>query len=142
MGKKEVVKVFKIYAPGGKATPAPPLGPALGGAGVDPGQFVQQFNAATAKLNGKVVGCVITSYSDRSFTFEIKSSPTAVLIKEAAKIETGSGVPNKNKVGKLTRSQLEAIAKEKMADLSAGSMQAAMRTIEGQCRQMGITVEG
>ncbi|HNB59404.1 MAG TPA: 50S ribosomal protein L11 [Solirubrobacterales bacterium] len=142
MGKKEVVKVFKIYAPGGKATPAPPLGPALGGAGVNPGQFVQQFNAATAKLNGKVVGCVITSYSDRSFTFEIKSSPTAVLIKEAAKIETGSGVPNKNKVGKLTRSQLEAIAKEKMADLSAGSMQAAMRTIEGQCRQMGITVEG
>ena len=142
MGKKEVVKVFKIYAPGGKATPAPPLGPALGGAGVNHGQFVQQFNAATAKLNGKVVGCVITSYSDRSFTFEIKSSPTAVLIKEAAKIETGSGVPNKNKVGKLTRSQLEAIAKEKMADLSAGSMQAAMRTIEGQCRQMGITVEG
>mgnify|MGYP000933626716 FL=1 len=142
MGKKEVVKVFKIYAPGGKATPAPPLGPALGGACVNPGQFVQQFNAATAKLNGKVVGCVITSYSDRSFTFEIKSSPTAVLIKEAAKIETGSGVPNKNKVGKLTRSQLEAIAKEKMADLSAGSMQAAMRTIEGQCRQMGITVEG
>ena len=142
MGKKEVVKVFKIYAPGGKATPAPPLGPALGGAGVNPGQFVQQFNAATAKLNGKVVGCVITSYSDRSFTFEIKSSPTAVLIKEAAKIETGSGVPSKNKVGKLTRSQLEAIAKEKMADLSAGSMQAAMRTIEGQCRQMGITVEG
>ena len=142
MGKKEVVKVFKIYAPGGKATPAPPLGPALGGAGVNPGQFVQQFNAATAKLGGKIVGCVITSYSDRSFTFEIKSSPTAVLIKEAAKIETGSGVPNKNKVGKLTRSQLEAIAKEKMADLSAGSMQAAMRTIEGQCRQMGITVEG
>src|SRR3712207_6592641 len=75
MAKKEVVKVFKIMAPGGKATPAPPLGPALGGAGVNPGQFCQQFNAATAKLNGKVVGCVITSYSDRSFTFEIKSSP-------------------------------------------------------------------
>jgi large subunit ribosomal protein L11 len=142
MAKKEIVKQFKIYAPGGKATPAPPLGPALGGAGVNPGQFVQQFNAATAKLGGKIVGCVITSYSDRSFTFEIKSSPTAVLIKEAAKIETGSGVPNKNKVGKLKRSQLEAIAKEKMADLSAGSMEAAMRTVEGQCRQMGITVEG
>jgi large subunit ribosomal protein L11 len=142
MGKKEVVKVFKIYAPGGKATPAPPLGPALGGAGVNPGQFVQQFNAATAKLGGKIVGCVITSYSDRSFTFEIKSSPTAVLIKEAAKIETGSGVPNKNKVGKIKRAQLESIAKEKMSDLSAGSMEAAMRTVEGQCRQMGITVEG
>ena len=140
MGKKEIVKVFKIYAPGGKATPAPPLGPALGGAGVNPGQFVQQFNAATAKLGGKIVGCVITSYSDRSFTFEIKSSPTAVLIKEACKIELGSGVPNKNQVGKLKRSQLESIAKEKMADLSAGSMEAAMRTVEGQCRQMGVQV--
>lgn len=142
MAKKEIVKVFKIMAPGGKATPAPPLGPALGGAGVNPGQFVQQFNAATAKLNGKVVGCVITSYSDRSFTFEIKSSPAAVLILEAAKAEKGSGTPNKTPVGKITRAQVEAIAKEKMADLSAGSLEAAVRTIEGQCRQMGVKVEG
>lgn len=142
MAKKEIVKVFKIMAPGGKATPAPPLGPALGGAGVNPGQFVQQFNAATAKLNGKVVGCVITSYSDRSFTFEIKSSPAAVLILEAAKAEKGAGTPNKATVGSITKAQVQAIAKEKMSDLSAGSLEAAMRTIEGQCRQMGVKVEG
>lgn len=140
MAKKEVVNKIKIMAPGGKATPAPPLGPALGGAGLNPGQFVQQFNAATAKLNGKVVGCVITIYNDRSFSFEIKSSPAAVLIREAAKIEKGSGVPNKDKVGKLTKTQVEAIAKEKMADLNAGSMAAAMRIIEGQCRNMGVLV--
>ncbi|MBX3387280.1 MAG: 50S ribosomal protein L11 [Phycisphaeraceae bacterium] len=142
MAKKEIVKVFKIMAPGGKATPAPPLGPALGGAGVNPGQFVQQFNAATAKLNGKVVGCVITSYSDRSFTFEIKSSPAAVLILEAAKAEKGSGTPNKSGVGTITKAQVSAIAKEKMSDLTAGSLEAAIRTIEGQCRQMGVKVEG
>ena len=140
MAKKEVVNKIKVMAPGGKATPAPPLGPALGGAGINPGQFVQQFNAATAKLNGKVVGCVITVYNDRSFSFEIKSSPAAVLIKEAAKIESGSGVPNKEKVGKITKKQAEAIAKEKMADLNAGSMEAAVRIIEGQCRNMGVLV--
>jgi large subunit ribosomal protein L11 len=140
MAKKEVVNKIKVMAPGGKATPAPPLGPALGGAGINPGQFVQQFNAATAKLNGKVVGCVITVYNDRSFTFEIKSSPAAVLIKEQAKVEKGSGVPNKDKVGKITKKQVEAIAKEKMNDLNAGSMDAAMRIIEGQCRNMGVLV--
>lgn len=140
MAKKEVINKIKIMAPGGKATPAPPLGPALGGAGLNPGQFVQQFNAATAKLNGKIVGCVISIYNDRTFTFEIKSSPAAVLIKEAAKIEKGSGVPNKEKVGKITRKQVEAIAKEKMADLNSGSMEAAMRIIEGQCRNMGVNV--
>jgi large subunit ribosomal protein L11 len=142
MAKKEVINVLKIMAPGGKATPAPPLGPALGGAGLNPGQFVQQFNAATSKLNGKVVGCVITVYNDRTFTFEIKSSPASVLIKEAAKIESGSGEPNKTKVGKITRSQVEAIAKEKMADLNAGSLDAACRIIEGTARNMGVTVEG
>lgn len=140
MAKKEVINKIKVMAPGGKATPAPPLGPALGGAGINPGQFVQQFNAATAKLNGKVVGCVITVYNDRSFTFEIKSSPAAVLIKEQAKVEKGSGVPNKDKVGKITKKQVEAIAKEKMNDLNAGSMEAAMRIIEGQCRNMGVLV--
>jgi len=140
MAKKEVVNRIKIMAPGGKATPAPPLGPALGGAGLNPGQFVQQFNAATAKLNGKIVGCVITIYNDRSFSFEIKSSPAAVLIKEAAKIESGSGVPNKEKVGKITKKQCESIAKEKLADLNAGSIEAAMRIIEGQCRNMGVLV--
>jgi large subunit ribosomal protein L11 len=142
MAKKEIVNTLKIMAPGGKATPAPPLGPALGGAGVNPGQFIQQFNAATAQLNGKVVGCVITVFNDRSVTFEIKSSPASVLIKEAAKIEKGSGVPNKEKVGKITRAQVEEIAKEKMSDLSAGSLDAACRIIEGTARQMGVTVEG
>ena len=118
------------------------LGKMLGATGVKPFEVKRRYDELTARHRGEIIPAVITVYTDRSFTFEIKSSPTAVLIKEAAKIETGSGVPNKNKVGKLTRSQLEAIAKEKMADLSAGSMQAAMRTIEGQCRQMGITVEG
>ncbi|HYE03009.1 MAG TPA: 50S ribosomal protein L11 [Phycisphaerales bacterium] len=142
MAKKEIVKKFKIMAPGGKATPAPPLGPALGGNGVNPGQFVQQFNAATSKLNGKVVGCIITVFNDRSFTFEIKSSPAAVLIKEAAKAEKGSGEPNKTKVGKITRDQVRAIAAEKQVDLNAGSVEAAMRIIEGTARSMGVTVEG
>ncbi|MBX3357989.1 MAG: 50S ribosomal protein L11 [Phycisphaeraceae bacterium] len=142
MAKKEVTKRFKIMAPGGKATPAPPLGPALGGNGVNPGQFIQQFNAATAKLNGKIVGCIITVYNDRSFTFEIKSSPASVLIREAAKIEKGSGVPNKDKVGKISKANVKAIAEEKMADLNSGSIEAAMRIIEGTARSMGVTVEG
>jgi large subunit ribosomal protein L11 len=139
--KKEVINVLKIMAPGGTATPAPPLGPALGGAGVNPGQFVQQFNAATKDLKGKVVGCVITVYSDRSFTFEIKASPASVLILEQAKAEKGSGVPNKTKIGTINRDQLRKIAEEKMADLNAGSMEAAMRIIEGQCRSCGVVVE-
>lgn len=140
MAKKEVVNTLKIMAPGGKATPAPPLGPALGGAGVNPGQFIQQFNAATGQLNGKVVGCVITVYNDRSFTFEIKSSPAATLIAEAAGVEKGSGQPNANKVGKITKAQVRTIAQEKMEDMNAASVEAAMRTIEGTARSMGITV--
>lgn len=140
MAKKEIVNTLKIMAPGGKATPAPPIGPALGGAGLNPGQFVQQFNAATANLNGKIVGCVITVYADRSFTFEIKSSPASVLIKEAAGLEKGSGEPNKTKVGKITRGQVKAIAEEKEKDLNAGSTEAAMRIIEGTARSMGVEV--
>ncbi|MCA9286443.1 MAG: 50S ribosomal protein L11 [Phycisphaerales bacterium] len=138
---KKVTKQFKIMAPGGKATPAPPIGPALGANGVNPGQFIQQFNARTAELNGRVVGCLITVYSDRSFDFEIKTSPASVLVKEAAKIESGSGEPNTKKVGKITKSQLEAIAKDKMKDLNAGSLEAAMRVIAGTCRSMGVVVE-
>jgi len=138
---KQVTKQFKIMAPGGKATPAPPIGPALGANGVNPGQFIQQFNERTKALNGKVVGCVITVYSDRSFEFEIKTSPASVLILDALKAEKGSGTPNATKVGRLSRAQLEAIAKEKMADLSAASMQAAMRTIAGTARSMGVDVE-
>jgi large subunit ribosomal protein L11 len=142
MAKKELVDTFKIMAPGGSATPAPPLGPVLGAKGVNPGQFIQKFNAATMALKGKVVGCVVKVYSDKSFEFEVKSSPASVLIREKAKIEKGSGEPNKNKVGKIKKADVEAIAKEKMADLNAGSIEAAMRIVEGQCRSMGVTVEG
>lgn len=139
---KKVVKQFKIMAPGGKATPAPPIGPALGANGVNPGQFIQQFNAKTAQYNGRVVGCLITVYADRTFEFEIKQSPASVLIKDVLKLEKGSGTPNTNKVGKLTSAQLKKIAEDKMADLNAGSMETAMKVIAGTARSMGITVEG
>ncbi len=139
---KRVVKQLKIVAPGGQATPAPPLGPALGAAGVNPGQFIQLFNDRTKNLGGKVVGCLVTIYHDRTFDIEIKSSPAAVLIKEAAGIEKGSGVPNTEKVGTITKEQLRAIAQEKFDDLNAGSVESAMRVIEGTARSMGVTVEG
>jgi large subunit ribosomal protein L11 len=142
MAKKEITAQFKLMAPGGKATPAPPLGPVLGANGVNPGQFIQQFNAATGALNGKVVGCVVTVYNDRSFTFEIKSSPASVLIAEAAGVQKGSGEPNKNKVGKITKAQVRKIAEEKFADMNSGSIETAMRVIEGTARSMGVTVEG
>jgi large subunit ribosomal protein L11 len=138
---KQVTKQFKIMAPGGKATPAPPIGPALGANGVNPGQFIQQFNERTKDLNGRVVGCVITVFNDRSFEFEIKSSPASVLILDAIKVEKGSGTPNTTKIGKLTKAQVEEIAKEKMSDLNAGSVEAAMRTIAGTARSMGVEVE-
>ena len=138
---KQVTKQFKIMAPGGKATPAPPIGPALCANGVNPGQFIQQFNERTKALNGRVVGCVITVYNDRSFEFEIKSSPASVLILDAIKVEKGSGTPNGPKIGKLSKAHLEAIAKEKMEDLNAGSLEAAMRTIAGTARSMGVEVE-
>lgn len=141
MAKKPIQIVFKIQAPGGQATPAPPIGPALGQNGVNPGQFIQQFNDRTRELNGKVVGCVITVYQDRSFEFEIKSPPAAVMIKDAAGIEKGSGVPNKEKVGSLTREQVEAIAKEKMPDLNASTLDAACKVIAGTARSMGVDVE-
>jgi large subunit ribosomal protein L11 len=142
MAKKEIIDSFKIMAPGGQATPAPPLGPVLGAKGVNPGQFIQKFNAATAALKGKVVGCIVTVYNDRSFDFEVKSSPASVLIREAAGVEKGSGVPNKDKVGKITKAQVKKIAQEKLADLNSSSIEAAMRIIEGQARSMGVTVEG
>jgi large subunit ribosomal protein L11 len=138
---KRLEKQFKVLAPGGQATPAPPLGPALGAAGINPGQFVQQFNERTKDLNGKVVGCVIRLYHDRSFDFEIKSSPASVLIKEAAGVEKGSGVPNTEKVGSINGEQLRAIAQEKLTDLNADDIEAAARIIAGTARSMGITVE-
>ena len=109
---------------------------------MNPGQFIQQFNDRTRELNGKVVGCVITVYADRSFDFEIKSSPAAVLIREAAGIEKGSGTPNTTKVGNITPDQVRAIAEEKIKDLNAGTVESAMRMIEGTARSMGVTVGG
>ncbi len=142
MAKKEFVKSFKVMAPAGSATPGPPLGPALGGNGVNPGQFIQQFNAATQHLKGKIVGVVISVYSDRSFEFVLKSSPASSLLKSAAGVEKGSGVPQTNKVGKVTSKQVREIAMEKMEDLNAASVEAAMRMVEGTARSMGIVVEG
>ena len=139
---KKALTSLKIMAPGGQATPAPPLGPALGAAGVNPGQFIQQFNEKTRDLNGKVVGCIITVYADRSFEIEIKSSPAAVLLRMAAGIEKGSGVPHTEKVGSVTKEQVKAIAEEKMEDLNAASIESAMKIIEGTARSMGVTVEG
>ena len=139
---KRLEKQFKVVAPGGQATPAPPLGPALGAAGINPGQFVQQFNDRTKDLNGKVVGCLIRVYHDRSFDFEIKSSPASVLILEAAGVEKGSGVPNVEKVGSINQDQLRAIAQEKLSDLNAPNVEAAMKIIEGTARSMGVTVAG
>jgi len=142
MAKREVVNSFKLMAPGGSATPAPPLGPVLGANGVNPGQFIQQFNAATGHLNGKKVGCVVTVYSDRSFEMEIKSSPASVLILEAAGVDKGSGEPNTKKVGSINQDQIRKIAEEKMADLNASSIEAAMKQIEGTARSLGVTVAG
>jgi large subunit ribosomal protein L11 len=142
MAKKEIVAQFKIYAPGGTATPAPPIGPALGQYGVNPGQFIQQFNAATAALKGKVVGVVITSYKDRTFTFEIKSSPASASLKELVKADKGSGEPNKNKIGKVTFADCKKIAEGKFKDMNSFDLDAAARQIAGTARSMGITVEG
>lgn len=137
---KKIAKQFKILAPGGKATPAPPLGPVLGANGVNPGQFISKFNEATREFNGRVVGCIVTVYADRTFDLEIKSSPSSVLIAAALKIEKGSGKPNTEKVGQLTQAQLRKIAEDKMKDLNAGSIDAAMRVIAGTARSMGVTV--
>ena len=139
---KKVSKVFKIMAPGGKATPAPPLGPVLGANGVNPGQFISQFNEKTRDLNGRVVGCIVTVFADRTFELEIKSSPASELIKAELKLEKGSGEPNTKKVGKITQAQLRKIAEGKLKDMNAASVDAAVRTLAGSARSMGVTVEG
>src|SRR3954462_11963880 len=141
MAKKEITVQFKLQAPGGTATPAPPIGPALGQHGVNPGQFIQQFNAATANLKGKVVGVLVTVYKDRTFSFEIKSPPASVLLKDAVKAEKGSGEPNKNKIGKITMEQCKKIAAEKGKDLNSFDLEKGARVIAGTARSMGITVE-
>lgn len=139
---KEVVTKIKLQAPGGKATPAPPIGPALGQHGVNIGQFVSQFNERTRELNGTTVPVVITVYKDKSFEFEVKSPPAAVLIKQAAEIAKGSGVPNKEKVGKITTDQLRQIAETKFNDLNAFDIEQAENIIRGTARSMGVEVEG
>ncbi len=138
--KKEIVAKIKLQAPGGQATPAPPIGPALGQHGVNIGQFVQQFNAATTALNGMTVTVEISIYADKSFTYVVKSPPAAVLLKDAAKIEKGSGVPNKEKVGTVTGTQLRQIAERKLPDLNTKSLEAAERIVAGTARSMGIEV--
>ncbi|NLE58603.1 MAG: 50S ribosomal protein L11 [Planctomycetes bacterium] len=137
---KEILVKIKLQAQGGKATPAPPIGPALGQHGVNIGQFVQQFNAQTGALNGMIVPVEITVYKDKTFTFVVKSPPAAVLLKEAAGVAQGSGVPNKEKVGKVTWSQVRKISERKAKDLNAFNLDHADRIIAGTARSMGIDV--
>jgi large subunit ribosomal protein L11 len=137
---KEILAKVKLQAPGGQATPAPPVGPALGQHGVNIGQFVSQFNEQTRQLNGMPVPVEITIYNDRSFTFVVKSPPAAVLLKEAAQLAKGSGEPNKQKVGRVTREQLRRIAERKMKDLSAFDLDAAERIVAGTARSMGVEI--
>jgi large subunit ribosomal protein L11 len=141
-GKKEVMVKIKLQAPGGQATPAPPIGPALGQHGINIGQFVSQFNERTKELNGTTVPVVITAYKDKSFTFEVKSPPAAVLLKQVAGVAKGSGVPNKEKVGKVTAEQVRKIAEQKMKDLNAYNLEQAEKIIRGTARSMGIEIEG
>jgi len=139
---KEVKAVIKLQAPGGKATPAPPIGPALGQHGVNIGQFVSQFNERTRDADGMTMPVEITVYTDRSFEFIIKSPPASVLLKKEAGLAKGSGVPNKEKVGKVTKAQVRKIAEMKFKDLNAYDLPQADRIIEGTARSMGIEIEG
>lgn len=139
---KKVVGQIKLQITGGQATPAPPVGPALGQAGVNIMDFVKAFNARTQSMMGTVVPVVITYYSDRSYTFITKTPPAPVLLLKAAGVQKGSGVPNREKKGKVTRAQVEEIAKTKMPDLNAGSLEAAVSMILGTARSMGIEVVG
>src|SRR5512138_3076390 len=139
---KKVIGQIKLQIPGGKATPAPPVGPALGQAGVNIMDFCKAFNAKTAKDDGLIIPVVVTVYSDRSYTFVTKTPPVAVLLKRAAGIAKGSGEPNKTKVGKVTMKQVEEIAKQKLPDLNADDLQAAVRTVLGTARSLGVEVAG
>ena len=137
---KKVEGYIKLQIPAGKATPAPPVGPALGQHGVNIVEFTKQFNARTADKGDTIIPVVITVYADKSFSFVTKTPPAAVLIKKACNIKSGSGVPNKNKVASLTKAQVKEIAETKMADLNAASLEAAMSMIEGTARSMGVTI--
>jgi len=137
---KEIAVQIKLQAPGGQATPAPPIGPALGQHGVNIGQFVSQFNERTREMNGTIVPVVITVYGDKSFTFEVKSPPAAILLKQAAEVAKGSGVPNKEKVGQVSSDQIRKIAETKFKDLNAYDLEQADKIIRGTARSMGIDV--
>jgi len=137
---KKVVGLIKLQLPAGKATPAPPVGPALGQHGVNIMAFCKEYNAKTAGQAGLTIPVVITVYQDRSFSFILKTPPAAVLIKKAVGIESGSGIPNRTKVGKITKQQLKEIAETKMPDLNAGSVETAMKMIAGTARSMGVEV--
>lgn len=141
MAQKEVANVIKLQIEAGKATPAPPVGPALGSSGVNIMQFVKEFNDRTANQPGMTIPVVITVYSDKSFEFITKVPPVAVLIKKAIKIEKGSGKPNKEKVAKISEDQVRQIAEQKMEDLNAASIETAMSMVRGTARSMGIVVE-
>ena len=138
---KKVTGYIKLQSPAGKATPAPPVGPALGQHGVNIVEFTKQFNARTADQDGMIIPVVITVYADRSFSFITKTPPAAVLLKKECKIQSGSGVPNKTKVATISRAQIQKIAEIKMPDLNAATLEAAMSMIAGTARSMGITVE-
>ena len=137
---KEITGKIKLQVPAGKANPAPPVGPALGQHGVNIMEFCKQFNARTQKLGDTIVPVIITVYSDRSFTFITKTAPAAELLKKAAGIVKGSGVPNKDKVGKVTKAQIREIAQTKLPDLNAATVESAMRMIEGSAKSMGLEV--
>jgi len=139
---KKVTGSVKLQIEAGKATPAPPVGTALGPQGVNIMDFCKNFNAKTAKDAGLIIPVIVTIYSDRSYTFILKTPPASVLLKKAAKVEKGSGIPNKNKAGKVTKKQVEEIAKLKMPDLNAADLAAAVKTVEGTARSMGIEVVG
>jgi len=138
---KKITGYIKLQIPAGQATPAPPVGPALGQHGVNIMEFCKTFNARTAKDQGLIIPVVITVFSDRTFTFITKTPPAAVLLLKAAGLAKGSGVPNKTKVGKVTKKQVEDIAKTKMPDLNAASLEAAIKTVEGTARSMGIEIQ-
>lgn len=137
---KPIKKILKIQAPAGQATPAPPLGPALGGAGINIGQFVSQFNEATKERMGQVLPVELTVYEDSTFAFRVKKPLASALLRKAAGVEKGSGQPNRVKVGKISRVKLEELAKEKLEDLNTDSVQAAAKILEGTARNMGIEI--
>ncbi|MBI4566444.1 MAG: 50S ribosomal protein L11 [Planctomycetes bacterium] len=140
--KKEVMAKIKLQCPGGQATPAPPVGPALGQHGVNIGEFVKRFNDATRKDQGLIIPCIVTVYKDRTFEIAYKTPPASVLLKKYANVVKGSGTPNKEKVGSVSRAHVEEIARIKLKDLNAPDLARAVRVIEGTARNMGIKVEG